>query len=53
MIIEVECYLGDTLISGKVVSVSQLKSKMAKVFKDTCVKDFVSVFCVRYNGDWA
>ncbi|MGL5436909.1 MAG: hypothetical protein ACRDBO_16180 [Lachnospiraceae bacterium] len=51
MIIEVECYLGDALISGNVVSAGELKSKMAKVLKDTCTKDFVSVFCARYHFD--
>lgn len=49
MIVEVEHYLGDTLLSGKVRSVGQLKYRVRSVLRDTHPDDFVRIFCARYG----
>lgn len=49
MIIEVESYFGDTLLSGKVRSIGQLKYRVLQTLADTPAEDFISVFCARYQ----
>lgn len=49
MIIEIESYLGDKLISGKTLSIGQLKHQMEAILKQVSEKDFVSIFCARYD----
>lgn len=51
MIVIIESYTGDALISGKVTSAGQLKYRMQMVLKDTSTEDFCSVFCARYQFD--
>ncbi len=51
MIIEVESYLGDTLITGKVSSIEQLRHQMLSVLLQVGEKDFVPFFCARYGFD--
>ncbi|MCL2323895.1 MAG: hypothetical protein FWC47_17535 [Oscillospiraceae bacterium] len=51
MIIYIESFYGDAVISGKVRTVGQLKYRVFKTLKEVGQKDFVSVFCARYNFD--
>lgn len=48
-IIDIEHFLGDTLIIGKVSTVGQLKSRMMATLQDINAEDFIAVFCARYN----
>lgn len=49
MLIEIESYLGDTLVFGKVRSIGQLKYRMMAVLNDTPTEDFTAIFCARYK----
>jgi phosphotransacetylase len=49
MIIMIESVYGDVLVSGKVSSAGQLKSRMMKVINCVDLEDFVSVFCAWFG----
>ena len=49
MLIRIESFYGDSLLSGKVSSIGQLKYRMMAVLADCSTCDFVSVFCARYG----
>ncbi|KES14885.1 Aldo/keto reductase family [Gilliamella apicola SCGC AB-598-I20] len=49
MIIEVESYCGNTLISGKVRNIGQLKNRMMKIIKEFGTDNFVDFFCVQFG----
>ncbi|OCG41967.1 MULTISPECIES: hypothetical protein [unclassified Gilliamella] len=49
MIIEIESFYGNTLISGKASSIGQLKSRMMKVLNDVGSENFTHIFCFRYG----
>lgn len=51
MIIKIESYLGDTLISGKVSSIGQVRSRMHLILEEVNERDFVAVYCARYKFD--
>lgn len=51
MLIRIESFYGDRLISGKVSSVGQLKYRMMTVLAEMGENDFTSIFCVRYGYD--
>ncbi|MGL5434557.1 MAG: hypothetical protein ACRDBO_04050 [Lachnospiraceae bacterium] len=49
MLIRIEYYFGDMLLSGKVRSAGQLKYRMQQTLADTPIEDFIPVFCSRYH----
>lgn len=51
MLIEIESFYGDSLLSGKVSSIEQLRHQMLTVLADCDTCDFISVFCARYGYD--
>ena len=51
MIIRIESFYGDAVISGKVSTAGQLKYRVFKTLKEIGQKDFVPIFCARYNFD--
>lgn len=51
MLIKIESFYGDSLLSGKVSSIEQLKHRVMAVLADCDVGDFISIFCARYSYD--
>lgn len=51
MLIEIESFYGDSLLSGKVSSIEQLKYQVMTVLADCDIRNFISVFCARYSYD--
>lgn len=51
MLIQIESFLGDALLSGKVSSIGQLKHRMMMVLADCDTCDFIAIFCARYGYD--
>lgn len=51
MLIEIESFYGDSLLSGKVSSIEQLKYQVMTVLADCDIQNFISVFCARYSYD--
>ncbi|OCG01059.1 hypothetical protein [Gilliamella sp. wkB112] len=51
MLIEIESFYGGTLISGKVRSIGQLKSRMMKIIHEVGPEQFIDTFCHRYGYD--
>ena len=51
MLIKIESFYGDSLFSGKVSSIGQLKHRVMTVVADCDIQDFISVFCARYSYD--
>lgn len=49
MLIYIEMYSGDRLLNGPKCSVSELKKRLAKILAEAETKDFISIFCARYN----
>ena len=49
MIIEIEAYYGDCYVSGKNMSLSELKEQTNSILSEVTESDFVSVFCARCN----
>lgn len=49
MIIEVESYYGNTLISGKVRNIGQLKNRMMKIIKEFGTENFVDFFYIQFG----
>lgn len=48
-IIRIDSYFVDCLIIGKVASAEQLKYRMIEVLEEAETRDFLSIFCARYN----
>ena len=51
MIIEIESYFGNKIVSGKVRSLRELRRCVKDVLKESNHEDFTSIFCARYNFD--
>lgn len=51
MLIKIESFYGNSLLSGKVSSIGQLKYQVMTVVADCDIQDFISVFCARYSYD--
>lgn len=51
MLIKIESFYGNSLLSGKVSSIGQLKYRVMTVVADCDIQDFISVFCARYRYD--
>ena len=49
MLIYIEMYQKDRLLNGPKCSVSELKKRLAKILAEAETKDFISIFCARYN----
>ncbi|MCX8674147.1 hypothetical protein J3U16_02455 [Gilliamella sp. B3023] len=49
MLIKIESFYGDSLLSGLVSSVAQLKHRVMAVLADCDLGDFISIFCARYG----
>ena len=49
MIIEIESYYGNTLISGKVRNIGQLKNRMMKIINEVGADNFVDFFCIQFG----
>ncbi|MWP62741.1 hypothetical protein [Gilliamella sp. Pas-s25] len=49
MIIEIESFYGNTLISGKITSIEQLKSRMMTVLNMVDTQNFTHTFCLSYG----
>lgn len=51
MLIEIESFYGNILISGKVSSISQLKSRMMKIIHEVGSEQFIDTFYRQYGYD--
>lgn len=49
MLIYNEMYPGDRMLSGSKCSVSELKKRVSSILTEAETKDFISIFCARYN----
>ena len=49
MLIYVEMFPRDRLLSGPKCSVSELKKRVSIIRTEAGTKDFISIFCARYN----
>lgn len=49
MLIYIEMYPRDRLLTGAKCSVSELKIRVSKILKESETRDFISIFCARYN----
>lgn len=49
MLIFIEVYPKDRLLSGPKCSVSELKKRVSNILTEAATKDFISIFCARYN----
>lgn len=49
MLIYIEVYPKDRLLNGPKCSVSALKKRVSDILKEAQTKDFISIFCARYN----
>lgn len=49
MLIYIEMYPRDRMLHGPSCSVSELKKRVAEIQAEADTKDFISIFCARYN----
>lgn len=49
MLIYIEKYPKDRMLSGPKCSVSELKKRVLSILTEAETKDFISIFCARYN----
>lgn len=49
MLIEIESVFGDKILHGKYLTKLELENVMNELFETVDERDFISVFCIRYE----